>query len=161
MLRGIVGEDALRETLAAWRMQPPSLASAREQALALEKLLEKTSGKDLAWFFHDWVLNDQGLPDLSIADVITRDLSSDQLHKSGWLVSVTVRNDGGATAEVPVIIRSGTFSTTRRLLVPAHGQASDRVLVEAAPTQVLLNDGTTPEVRTSLHQRDLAAQPQH
>ena len=161
MLRGIVGEDALRETLAAWRMQPPSLASAREQALALEKLLEKTSGKDLSWFFHDWVLNDQGLPDLSIADVITRDLSSDQLHKSGWLVSVTVRNDGGASAEVPVIIRSGTFSTTRRLLISAHGQASDRVLVEAAPTQVLLNDGTTPEVRTSLHQRDLAAQPQH
>jgi len=155
MLRGIVGDDALCETLAAWRMQPPSHASAREQALELEKLLEKTSGKDLAWFFHDWVLNDQGLPDLSIVDVITRDLSSDQLHKSGWLVSVTVRNDGGATAEVPVIIRSGTFSTTKRLLIPAYGQVSDRVLVEAPPTQVMLNDGTTPEVRVSLHQRDL------
>jgi len=161
MLRGIVGEDALCEALAAWRMQPPSLASAREQALALEKLLEKTSGKDLAWFFHDWVINDQGLPDLSITDVISRDLSGDQLHKSGWLVSVTVRNDGGATAEVPVIIRSGTFSTTKRLLIPAYGQVSDRVLVEAPPTQVVLNDGTTPEVRTSLHQRDLAPQPQH
>jgi len=156
MLRGIVGEDALRETLSAWRTQPPSQASAREQAVALEKLLEKTSGKDLAWFFHDWVLNDQGLPDLSIADVTTRDLSGDQLHKSGWLVSITVRNDGGASAEVPVIIRSGTFSTTKRLLVPAYGQVSDRVLVEAPPTQVVLNDGTTPEARTSLHQRDLA-----
>jgi hypothetical protein len=161
MLRGIVGEDALRETVAAWRMQPPSNASAREQALALEKLLEKTSGNDLAWFFHDWVLNDQGLPDLSIAGVTTRDLSGDQIHKTGWLVSVTVRNDGGAGAEVPVIVRSGTFSTTKRLLVPAYGQVSDRVLVEAAPTQVLVNDGTTPEARTSLHQRDLAAQPQH
>jgi len=107
------------------------------------------------------VLNDQGLPDLSIAGVTSRDLSGDLAHKTGWLVSVTARNDGGAAAEVPLIIRSGTFSTTRRLLVPAYGQISDRVLVEAAPTQVLLNDGTTPEVRTSQHQRDLAPQQQH
>jgi aminopeptidase N len=159
MLRGIAGEDALREALAAWRTQPPSNKSARDQALGFEKLLEKTSGKDLAWFFHDWVLNDQGLPDLSIVDVTTRDLSGNQLHKTGWLVSVTARNDGGAAAEVPLVIRSGTFSTTRRLLIPAHGQATDRVLVEAAPTQVLLNDGVTPEVRTSLHQRDIVVKP--
>jgi hypothetical protein len=155
MLRGIAGEDALRETLAAWRMQPSSNNSPRDQALALEKLLEKTSGKDLAWFFHDWVLNDQGLPDLSIVNVTTRDLSADLVHKTGWLVSVTARNDGGAAAEVPIIVRSGTFSTTKRLLIPAYGQATDRVLVEAPPTQVLLNDGTTPEVRTSLHQHDI------
>jgi len=159
MLRGIVGEDALRETLAAWRMQPPSHAGARDQALALEKLLEQTSNKDLAWFFHDWVLNDQGLPDLSISDVTIRDLSGDQLHKTGWLVSVTARNGGGAAAEVPIIIRSGTFTSTRRLLIPAYGLATDRVLVEAAPTQVLLNDGTTPEVRTPLHQRDIVIKP--
>jgi hypothetical protein len=161
MLRGIVGEDALRTTLAAWRMQPPSEAGAREQALALENLLEKTSGKDLQWFFHDWVLNDQGLPDLSISDVTTRNLSGSTTHQTGWLVSVTVRNNGGATAEVPFIVRSGTFSITRRLLIPAYGQVSDRVLVEVPPTQVLLNDGTTPEVRTSLHQRDLVPQSQH
>jgi hypothetical protein len=158
MLRSIVGEDALCETLAAWRMQPPSQASARDQALALEKLLEKTGGKDLAWFFHDWVLNDQGLPDLSIVNVTTRDLSADLIHKTGWLVSVTARNDGGAAAEVPIVVRSGTFSTTKRLLIPAYGQATDRVLVEAPPTQVLLNDGTTPEVRTSLHQHDMVTQ---
>jgi hypothetical protein len=159
MLRGIVGEDALRETLAAWRMTPPSNTSPRDQALALQELLEKTSKKDLAWFFHDWVLNDLGLPDLSIADVTTRDLSPDAKRQSGWLVSVTVRNDGGAAAEVPIIIRSGTFTNTRRLLIPAYGQATDRVLVEAAPTQVLLNDGTTPEVRTPLHQRDIVVKP--
>jgi len=159
MLRGIVGEDALREALSAWRMQPPSEASARDQALALEKLLEKAGGKDLAWFFHDWVLNDQGLPDLSIVDVSTRDLSPDAKRQSGWLVSVTARNDGAAAAEVPVVIRSGTFTNTRRLLIPAYGQTTDRILVEAAPTQVLLNDGTTPEVRNSLHQRDIVVKP--
>jgi hypothetical protein len=159
MLRGIVGEDALREALAAWRMTPPLPTSARDQALALEKIFERTGNKDLAWFFHDWVLNDQGLPDLSIADVTTRDLSQNTKRQSGWLVSVTARNDGSAAAEVPLIIRSGTFSTTRRLLIPAYGQATDRVLVEAAPTQVLLNDGTTPEVRTPLHQRDIVVKP--
>lgn len=159
MLRGIAGDDALSEALAAWRMQPPSTNSARDQALAFEKLLEKTSSKDLAWFFRDWVLNDMGLPDLSIVDVTTRDLSASTTHQTGWLVSVTVRNDGGATAEVPVILRSGTFSTTKRLLIPAYGQTTDRVLVEAAPTQVVLNDGTTPEVRASSHQRDIIVKP--
>jgi aminopeptidase N len=140
-------------------MQPPSNTSPRDQALVLEKILEKASGKDLAWFFHDWVLNDQGLPDLSIVDVTARNLSASTTHQTGWLVSVTARNDGGAAAEVPIIVRSGTFSTTKRVLIPAYGQVTDRVLVEAPPTQVLLNDGTTPEVRTSLHQRDIVIKP--
>jgi hypothetical protein len=163
MLRGIVGDDALRETLAAWRIQPPSSESPHQQAVSFEQLLEKATSPrtNLQWFFNDWVLNDRGLPDLSITDVTPRELSADIRHQTGWLVAVTVRNDGAAAAEVPVVIRSGTFSTTKRLLIPGFGQATDRVLVEAPPTQVVVNDGTTPEMRTSLHVRDIVAQPAH
>ncbi len=181
MLRGIVGDGALRLALGAWRTQPASsfadsrladsrfadsrladsrpadsrLADsgndARARALAFEKLLKKTSGKELGWFFHDWVLNDPGLPDLTITDVTPRPLPSGQGHDSGWLVAVTVRNDGAAAAEVPVIVRSGSFSTTHRMRVGAFSSATERVLTEAPPSEVVVNDGEVPEVRSSSH----------
>jgi len=34
-----------------------------------EQVLAQASGKDLKWFFDDWVYHDRGLPDLSIAGV--------------------------------------------------------------------------------------------
>jgi hypothetical protein len=37
--------------------------------------------------------------------------------------------------------------------VPAFGNVTDRVLVEAAPTEVVVNDGTTPETTVSIHRR--------
>jgi hypothetical protein len=153
MLRGIVGDQPLAAALTAWRMQAPSQDEPAVQAVAFERLLEKISGKDLGWFFRDWVLHDRGLPDLSIVDIAPRTLPAGKGHDSGWLVAVTVRNDGAAECEVPIVIRSGTFSTTKRLRVPAFGNVTDRVLVEAAPTQVVVNDGITPEVASSIHTR--------
>jgi len=155
MLRGIVGDGTLAAALTAWRAQPVSTAPAAEQAVGFEHLLEKLSSKDLSWFFRDWVLHDRGLPDLSIVDVAPRTLPAGKGHDAGWLVAVTVHNDGAAEVEIPIVIRSGTFSTTKRLRVPAFGNVTDRVVVEAAPTQVIVNDGTTPETRTSLHVQDV------
>lgn len=151
MLRGIVGDAPLAAALTAWRMQPPSHQPPATQAVAFEHLLEQTSHKDLAWFFRDWVLHDRGLPDLSIVDATPRQLPAGQGHDSGWLVAVTVHNDGAAEVEVPVVIRSNTFSVTRRMRVPAFGNVTDRIVVEAAPTEVVVNDGTTPEVESSIH----------
>jgi hypothetical protein len=159
MLRGIVGDAPLAAALTAWRTQPASTAPAAQQAVAFQHLLEKLSGKDLAWFFRDWVLHDRGLPDLSIVDVAPRTLPAGKGHDAGWLVAVTVHNDGAAEVEVPIVIRSGTFSTTKRLRVPAFGNVTDRVVVEAAPTEVLVNDGTTPETRTSLHRQPVVLNP--
>jgi hypothetical protein len=155
MLRDIAGEKPLQQSLAAWCAQPPSTETPRAQAVAFEKLLEKISSKDLGWFFNDWVLNDRGLPDLTIADVTPRELPGDLKHKTGWLVAVTVRNDGAAAAEVPVILRAGTYTTTRRIRIPGFSSATDRALVEAVPTEVVVNDGTTPETRTSTHTRTI------
>jgi hypothetical protein len=151
MLRGIAGDQPLASALTQWTAQPASHDTGPQQAIAFEKLLEKTSGKDLTWFFADWILRDRGLPDLTIAAVEPIQLPAGKGHDSGWLVAITVHNDGAAAAEVPVIIRSGTFSTTKRLRIPGFSSATDRVLVEAPPTQVLVNDGSTPEVRTSTH----------
>ncbi len=157
MLRGIVGDEALEAALGAWRVLPPSKAAAEEQTRAFETLLEKSGKKnaanpiDLRWFFNDWVLHDRGLPDLSITDVTPRVLPAGQGHSVGYLVAVTVKNDGAAAVEVPVTIRSATFSTTSRLRVAGFASATARVIVESPPGEVLVNEGEVPEVRTSFH----------
>jgi hypothetical protein len=155
MLRDLAGEDALKQALGAWRVQPASTQTPEQDTTRFEALLEKTAAKDLHWFFDDWVLHDRGLPDLTIVDVTPRELPASVGKSSGWLVAVTVRNDGAATADVPLIIRSGSYSTTQRMRIPGFGTSTTRIVVEAPPTQILLNDGTTPEQRTSTHTRDI------
>ncbi len=155
MLRDLAGEEPLKLALQAWRVQPASKEGAVAQTKGFEALLEKVSGKDLRWFFDDWVFRDVGLPDLTIAEVTPRELESSTGRKTGWLVAVTVRNDGAAAADVPVIVRASGLSATARIRVPGFGSVTQRVLVEAPPTEVIVNDGTTPEQRTSLHTKDV------
>jgi hypothetical protein len=158
MLRGITGDSALQQALTQWRTQPFSHDDPTVQAVAFEKLLEKTSGKDLGWFFSDWVLRDRGLPDLSIVAVEPRQLPAGKGHDSGWLVAVTMHNDGAPAVEVPLTILSGAFSTTERIRIPGFSNVTDRILVEAPPTRVVLNDGSAPEVRDATHSREVILQ---
>jgi hypothetical protein len=165
MLRGITGDRALQQALTQWRTQsnPATGAFSQDdstvQAIAFEKLLEKTSGKDLGWFFSDWVLRDRGLPDLSIVAVEPRLLPASKGHDAGWLVSVTVHNDGAPAVEVPLTVLSASFTSTTRLRIPGFSNVSTRVIVEAPPTEVILNDGSTPEVRAATHTREVILQP--
>ncbi len=163
MLRGIVGDGDLHAALGAWctqvRSEPaaasPNLPpdSPEQQAVAFEHLLERLSKQDLRWFFADWVLRDRGLPDLTITDVAVAPVPAGAGHTAGWLVAVTVRNEGGAVADVPLVVRSGVGETARRLRVAGRSSVTQRVLVETAPTTVVVNDGSTPEVRESTHTR--------
>jgi hypothetical protein len=157
MLRDQVSDDTLKKVLQTW-MTSTSLHDhdARWEAEAFANLLAKISGKDLSWLFDDWIYRDVGLPDLSIVDVTPRLLPAGKGHDTGWLVSVTVHNDGAAAADVPVTIRAGTFSTTRRMRIAGFSSVTDRVLVEAQPSEVVVNDGSVPEVRASMHTRTLA-----
>jgi hypothetical protein len=157
MLRDIVGEQPLQLALTAWRTQPTRNDSPEDQARAFEALLEKTSGKDLSWFFDDWVLRDRGLPDLSIVDVTPRQLPAGAGHDTGWLVAVTMHNQGSAAAEVPLVIRSGAASTMKRIRIPAMSSVTERTVVETPPTEVILNDGSTPEASSSLHTRTIVS----
>jgi hypothetical protein len=165
MLRGITGDKPLQQALTEWRDQatrkngPISTDDSTVQAIAFEKLLEKTSGKDLGWFFSDWVLRDRGLADLSITGVEPRPIPAGKGHDAGWLVAVTVHNDAAPAVDVPLTILSGAFTTTARIRISGFSDATTRVIVTSAPTQVILNDGSTPEVRASTHTHDVAIQP--
>jgi hypothetical protein len=113
----------------------------------LERLIEKTSQRDLEWFFDDWVYHDRGLPDFRIDSVYSSPIPS-----GGFLVTVAVENLGSAGAEVPVTLQvEGAEVVTKRLEVRAKSKASIRVQVPSPPQQVTVNDGSVPESSLSEH----------
>lgn len=151
MLRGIVGDDALKQALQTYRLD----AKLDRDPAGFERALEKTSHKDLRWFFNDWVYRDRGLPDLSIASVTPSQLTARNGLPSGWLVAIEVRNDGYAAAEVPVTVRSATASETQRLRIAGRTSISTRMVFAGKPQEVQVNDGGVPETQTSIHTRQL------
>lgn len=153
MLRDIAGDDALKQVLQRYGRDP----KLDRDAEGFERLLEEVSGKKLRWLFEDWVYHDPGLPDLSIVSVAPRELRSGAGQGTGWLVAVEVRNDGGAVAEVPVTVRSGTLTATDRLRINAHSVASTRVLFQGVPEEVQVNDGRVPELVVSTHLQRVSA----
>ena len=152
MLRSIVGEDALRRALQLYREDKMD-----SDPKEFQRVLEGTSRRELGWFFDDWVYRDRGLPELSIASVTPRPIDRIGNKGGGWLVAVEVRNEGGAVAEVPVTVRSGTLTTTQRLRIPGRSSASTRIVFEGTPAEVLVNDGTVPEVASSVHTLQIVA----
>ena len=147
MLRSLTSDEALKQALQLYRKNHTADASAE----GFEQVLEQISHKDLKWFFDDWVYHDRGLPDLSIAYVSPRELIDKGGKSSGWLVAVSIRNDGDAAAEVPVTVRSAKLSATERVKVPGKSNAATRILFQDVPDEVVVGDGTVPEVRESVH----------
>jgi hypothetical protein len=156
MLRSIVGDDALKQAIQVFRNDPKLDLN----STGLQHTLENTSHKDLAWFFNDWVYRDRGLPDLSIVNITPSQLTSRAGLPTGWLVSVEVRNDGYAAADVPITVRSATTSDTQRLRIPGRSSTSTRFIFAGTPEQVEVNDGSVPETQSSTHTRQLTL-PNH
>jgi hypothetical protein len=152
MLRSLVGDDALKHALQVYRTDKMD-----SDPKEFQRVLEKSAKRDLAWFFDDWVYRDRGLPDLSIANVTLRALDRIGDKSNGYLVSIEVKNDGDAAAEVPVTVRSGELTSTQRLRIPGRSNASTRVVFEGTPDEVIVNDGTVPEVAASIHTKQIEA----
>lgn len=150
MLRDLAGDAALSAALRAYN---PAIDQSQGYGRdpggpgEFEKLLEQSSiRRNLDWFFNDWVDADKGLPDINIARVV-----SEPAKAGVTLVGVTLNNSGYAAAEIPVIVSTPATSITQRLLVPARGSVTRRMLIQGNPTQVQANDGTVPEVEASVH----------
>jgi len=107
----------------------------------MQHVLEKQSHRDLQWFFNDWVYHDRGLPEFRVDPVFARQLSG-----GAYIVTVTIENAGSAGAEVPVIVRTQGGDVTKRLIVPAKTKKSIRIEAAATPTEVVVNDGSVPEI---------------
>jgi len=151
MLRDIVGDDALKQALQIYS-QDPALDL---DPTGLERVLERTSHKNLRWFFDDWVYRDRGLPELTIVNVTPSQLTSRDGLPTGWLVAVEIRNDGAAEAEVPITVRSSSGVETRRLRIAGRSSVSTRIVFASRPERVEVNDGSIPEIETSTHSRQI------
>jgi hypothetical protein len=127
--------------------EPPAEPPASQSSPDLPGITApSTAPRSLSWFFADWVNADKGLPDLSIASVFPVP------EKVGtWLVTVNLANNGYASTQVPLTIRSTTNTVTQLVFIPARGVASPHLLTFGKPTQVQLNDGTVPETQATVH----------
>jgi hypothetical protein len=143
MLRDLAGDAALQGALRAYASAGDKDPAGRGE---FEKLVESNSGRDLGWFFLDWVDADKGLPDIAIDHV-----ASAPAQGGETLVAVDLSNAGYAAAEIPVTVSSAGTSVTQRVLIPAQGKVVRRILIQGAPTAVQANDGTVPETQASLH----------
>jgi len=134
MLREIVGQRAVLDALQQYDPE------ADKEPSYIQKLLEKNSHKDLEWFFDDWVYQDRGLPEFTISNGYAR-----PSLQGIYLVSATVENQGGAAAEVPIVVHAQNGDVPSRVRVPAHSKTALRVEVSSRPLDVAVNDGSVPE----------------
>jgi len=134
MLRDMIGEDALKKALAAYR------ADADTTPTYLQHLIQAQTKRDLGWFFDDWVYRDRGLPDLHLAAIYPWEPS-----RKAYVVTVTVENLGDAGAEVPVVLKMEQGQITQRLLVRGRSKATTRIEAISIPREIVLNDGSVPE----------------
>jgi hypothetical protein len=134
MLRDMVGDAALKKAIAAYHPEQDHEAS------YMPRLVQEQTKKDLEWYFDDWVYRDRGLPDFKIESVFPR-----KTLPEGYLVTVSVVNQGAAGAEVPVTIKFAGGEVTQRLVVRGKDKSVVRMDVPKAPEEVVVNDGSVPE----------------
>ena len=134
MLRDMVGDAALKKTLAAYRPEQDKEPS------YIQRLIAAQTQHDLEWFFDDWVYRDHGLPDFKVESAFSR-----QTMTKTFMVTVTVDNLGTAGAQVPVTVKFTGGDVTKRLEVLAKNKAVIRIEVPGAPQEIVVNDGSVPE----------------
>ena len=150
MLRDLAGDAALS---AAFRAYDPASDTSDS---SFEHLLEQAGErKSLSWFFNDWVYADKGLPDLAIDTVYPNPASV----AGSYLVAVNLSNSGYATVEAPVQVITATGSITQHVRLDGRSKQVARVLVQSAPTEVRLNDGTIPETQATVHDKEIEMTP--
>ncbi len=151
MLRDMVGDEALQHSLATYR------PGADLNPAYFQNLLQEGKKRDLEWFFDDWVYRNRGLPEFRVENAYPRPLLEDP--SKIFLVTVTIENRGGAGAEVPVVIQTPEGERIARVLVRAHQKASGRSQVPAAPTKIVVNDGSVPETNSDDNTFDVPLSP--
>ena len=139
MLRDMIGDDALKAAIAKYR------AADDHDPKYVEGLVEAASKRDLGWFFEDWVYHDRGLPDVRVQSAHAWADDKPGGGKRVQMITVTLENIGAVGAEIPFAIHCGGDDISRRLEVRAKSTATMRVELPAAPSEIVLNDGSVPE----------------
>ncbi len=138
MLRDMIGDAALKKALASYHPEQDKEPS------YMPRLIQAQTQRDLEWFFDDWVYRDRGLPDFKVQSAFTR-----KMLPQGYMLTVTVDNLGDAGAEVPLTVKFDGGEVTQRLVVRGKSAGVIRVEVPKPPEEVVVNDGSVPEIKTA------------
>ncbi len=138
MLRDMIGDAALKKAIAAYRPEQDKEPS------YMPRLIAAQTQRDLEWFFDDWVYRDRGLPDFKVESAFSR-----KTLNNSFLLTITVDNLGSAGAEVPVIVKFSGGELMKRMEVHAKDKATTRIETPSAPQEIVVNDGSVPESKTT------------
>jgi len=140
MLRDMVGEDALKQAIRNYH------AADDTDPKYVERLIESAAKRDLSGFFDDWVYHDRGLPDFHVQSAHPWKDRNERDQKETQMMTVTLENLGPVGAEVPITVRCDTSDVTRRLEVHGKSTATTRIEVPCTPLEIVVNDGSVPEI---------------
>jgi hypothetical protein len=77
------------------------------------------------------------------------------------MLTVTVENTGKAGAEVPITAHAAkNVENSARVWVPANGKGTARIVLPLLPTEVVVNDGSVPEIDPTDNVYTMAPKPQ-
>jgi hypothetical protein len=157
MLRDMLGDAVIKGALAKYVPEQDKDTAYIQHLLEQEAQARRVFPKvKLEQFFDDWVYRDRGLPDFSVKSTYTRKLLSSPGGEN-YMATITVANSGGAGAEIPVTVDAGGHErVSKKLAVPAHGEASIRIPTVNLPTNVTVNDGSVPESDSNSNSANIA-----
>jgi hypothetical protein len=135
MLRDMVGDDALKQAIRKYRAEDD------KDPKYVEQLVAAAAMRDLGWFFDDWVYHDHGLPDFRVQSVHPWKADTEL-----QIITVTLENLGNAGAEVPFTVIFEGGEITKRIEVRAKSTATTRVELPGTPSEIVINDGSVPEI---------------
>jgi hypothetical protein len=137
MLRDMIGDDALKLALAKYRAEDD------KDPKYVEQLIEAAAKRDLSWFFEDWVYRDRGLPDIRVQAAHPW---KTETEKDAQFITVTLENTGNVGAEVPFTVLYEGGEISQRIEVRARSTATTRVELFGAAREIVVNDGSVPEM---------------
>jgi hypothetical protein len=137
MLHDMVGDEPFKQAIARYRAADDD----DKDPKYVQHLFEAAAKRDLGWFFDDWVYYDRGLPDLRVQAAHPW-----KTEKNILFITVTLENLGNAGAEVPFTIIFEGGEITKRLEVPAKSAATTRVEIPKPASEIVINDGSVPEI---------------
>ena len=137
MLRDMIGDAALKKAIAAYKPEQDKDPS------YMPRLISAQTQRDLEWFFDDWVYRDHGRPNFKVESAYAQ-----KTMNGSFLLTITLENQGGAGAEVPVLIKSTRGEITKRIEVRSKSKTTVRVEMPTAPQEIVVNDGSVPESET-------------
>jgi hypothetical protein len=128
-LRDLIGDEAFvafhRDLYERWHYR-------HVDELALRRSAERASGRDLRWFFEQWV-HSTGMLDYAL-----RDAESRQMADGGWLTTAVIERRGDYSHAMPIGVRTADGWTIARG-DPTRDSESVEIITATQPLEVRLD----------------------